>query len=148
MNGWKNYETWNVSLWIQNDETLYKLALMSAGFQSFMNQVHEWGCDQTQDGVKWVDADYSEVQSMFNEMKATTDLDYWKSALVHFQNCPPNPPQWGFFAIIKESNELTQMIDPRFEDEALSALMEEAFSQTEEETKFDVDAYFNSDIDY
>jgi len=26
--------------------------------------------------------------------------------------------------------------------------MEEAFSQTEEETKFDVDAYFNSDIDY
>jgi|TARA_R100000234_G_scaffold24352_1_gene14029 hypothetical protein len=40
------------------------------------------------------------------------------------------------------------MIDPRFEDEALSALMEEAFSQTEEETKFDVDAYFNSNYDY
>jgi|TARA_A100000164_G_scaffold21612_1_gene17294 hypothetical protein len=40
------------------------------------------------------------------------------------------------------------MIDPRFEDEALSALMEEALSQTTEETKFDVDAYFNSDIEY
>ena len=40
------------------------------------------------------------------------------------------------------------IVDPRFEDEALSALMEETFSQTEEETKFDVDAYFNSDIDY
>ena len=40
------------------------------------------------------------------------------------------------------------MIDPRFEDEALSALMEEAFSETLEETKFDVDAYFNSDLDY
>ena len=40
------------------------------------------------------------------------------------------------------------MIDPRFEDDALSALMEEAFSQTEDETKFDDDAYFNSDIDY
>ena len=40
------------------------------------------------------------------------------------------------------------MIDPSFEDDALSALMEAAFSQTEEETKFDVDAYFNSDIDY
>ena len=57
---------------------------------------------------------------------------------------------WGFFAIIKESNEIhsKMIVDPRFEDEALSALMEEAFSQTEEETKFDVDAYFNSNIDY
>ena len=40
------------------------------------------------------------------------------------------------------------MIDPRFEDEALSALMEEALSQTPEDPKFDVDAYFNSDIEY
>ena len=37
------------------------------------------------------------------------------------------------------------MVDPQFEDEALSALMEEAFA---EETKFDVDAYFNSYLDY
>ena len=84
MNGWKNYETWNVSLWIQNDETLYNLALASAGFQTFISWLTESGIDATQDGVKWVDADYSEVQSMFNEMKATTDLDYWKSALVQF----------------------------------------------------------------
>ena len=39
-------------------------------------------------------------------------------------------------------------VDPRFEHDALSALMEAAFTHTEEETKFDVDAYFNSDIDY
>ena len=38
---------------------------------------------------------------------------------------------------LRESNEFTPMIWPQdFEDEALSALMEEAFSQTEEETKF------------
>ena len=39
-------------------------------------------------------------------------------------------------------------VDPRFEDDAIAALMEEALSQTDEETKFDVDAYINSDIDY
>ena len=57
-------------------------------------------------------------------------------------------PQGFFYWYYKRVKRITQMIDPRFEDEALSALMEEAFSQTEEETKFDVDAYFNSDIDY
>ena len=40
------------------------------------------------------------------------------------------------------------MIDARFEDDAIAILMEEALSQTTEETKFDVDAYFNSDIEY
>ena len=58
-------------------------------------------------------------------------------------------PQVSKIMYIKRVKRITPMIvDPRFEDEALSALMEEAFSQTEEETKFDVDAYFNSDIDY
>ena len=39
-------------------------------------------------------------------------------------------------------------VDPSFEDEALAALMEEAFSETKEETKFDVEAYFDGNIDY
>ena len=43
---------------------------------------------------------------------------------------------------------LTMFVDPRFEDAAIAARMEEAFSEDSEETKFDVEAYFNSDIDY
>ena len=40
-------------------------------------------------------------------------------------------------------------VDPRFEDEAISALMEEALTETKEETKFDVDDYINnSNLDY
>ena len=41
------------------------------------------------------------------------------------------------------------MINPRYEDEALSALKEEAYSETTEETKFDVESYIaNSDFDW
>ena len=41
------------------------------------------------------------------------------------------------------------MIDPRFEDEAISLLMEEALSATTEETKFDVEKYIeSSDFDW
>ena len=41
------------------------------------------------------------------------------------------------------------MIDPRFEEEAISILMEEALSETKEETKFDVERYIeNSDFDW
>ena len=40
-------------------------------------------------------------------------------------------------------------VDPRFEDEAISALMEEALSEGTEETKFDVEKYINdSNLDY
>jgi hypothetical protein len=38
--GWKNYETWNVALWINNEESFYNLALgfMSTykGFKPYM----------------------------------------------------------------------------------------------------------------
>ena len=57
-------------------------------------------------------------------------------------------PTGDIFLLLLKSQRNFTMIDPRFEDEALSALMEEALSQTTEETKFDVDAYFNSDIEY
>ena len=41
------------------------------------------------------------------------------------------------------------MIDPRFEDEAISILMEEALSETTEDTKFDVEKYIeNSAFDW
>ena len=42
---------------------------------------------------------------------------------------------------------MTTFVDPRYEDEAISALIEEAFSETKEE-KFDIDTYLNGEIDY
>ena len=43
---------------------------------------------------------------------------------------------------------MNDFVDPRFEDDALSALMEEAFSETKDESKFDIEGYFNGEIDY
>ena len=59
-------------------------------------------------------------------------------------------PHRGFFiGILKESNEfLIMFVDPRFEDDAIAALMEEALS-TDEETKFDVESYIeNSNFEW
>jgi len=50
-NGWENYETWNVALWLQNDEILYGLACQHHKFGEL--RVHL--PDQTPDGVWYKD---------------------------------------------------------------------------------------------
>jgi hypothetical protein len=42
----------------------------------------------------------------------------------------------------------TMFVDPRFEDEAISALMEEALSEDSDENKFDVDSFIAGNVDY
>ena len=78
MNGWKDYETWNVALWIQNTGYLYRRALECFGFTEFKNVMkNDCGYFETRDGVKWEDANYYEIQSKFNEMHGGTDLRNW-----------------------------------------------------------------------
>jgi len=57
-NGWTNYETWNVALWIGNDEALYDLARVAGDYETFVDALQ--GCItedtfETPDGVKWND---------------------------------------------------------------------------------------------
>lgn len=61
-NGWKNYETWNVALWIGNEECLYKLAKRSYNYYNFICKVFNSSHsevkrfkNETPDGVKWND---------------------------------------------------------------------------------------------
>lgn len=54
-NGWANYETWNVSLWLQNDEGLYRLCLEYGDFNDVIDALNECGITETPDGVSYTD---------------------------------------------------------------------------------------------
>ncbi len=54
-NGWKNYETWNVSLWINNHSDLYDIAKGSNNYREFVRNFDFES--ETGDGVSFVDDD-------------------------------------------------------------------------------------------
>lgn len=73
-NGWANYETWNVALWIGNDEGLYELARRykraRAPYKAFTEAMRELGSLETPDGVAWNDSglDIEELDKMMEEL--------------------------------------------------------------------------------
>ena len=71
-NGWANYETWNVSLWIGNDYGLYSMArdYRRLGYEAFAESIKECGVYETPDGVAWTDSglDIDELNEMMSEL--------------------------------------------------------------------------------
>ena len=62
-NGWENYETWNVALWIQNDEGLYHLAAECGDYEAFAEcMVDLFNRPCTPDGVLYNDPAVNVVQ--------------------------------------------------------------------------------------
>ena len=54
-NGFANYETWNVALWIGNDEVFYSDARACNTYKEFVACVESYGSTITPDEVSWTD---------------------------------------------------------------------------------------------
>jgi hypothetical protein len=71
-NGWANYETWNVSLWINNDESMYRLARIKghSGYDRLIPALEASFGQMTPDGVRWMDPtiDTDEMDEMLEEL--------------------------------------------------------------------------------
>ena len=73
-NGWTNYETWNVSLWIQNNLFLYNTAAAcvtycgenETPYEKFIRCMTNCEQPQTQDGVAYNSPKVNQVE--VNEM--------------------------------------------------------------------------------
>ena len=51
-NGWANYETWNVALWMQNDEGFYSVAQQAEEIGDYIDFLFTNGHTSTPDGVE------------------------------------------------------------------------------------------------
>jgi hypothetical protein len=78
-NGWKNYATWNVALWINNDEPLYRAAVDYVRRAKHPNKgglyrlfIESIGLDhsKTPDGINWISdkLGYKELNNMLREL--------------------------------------------------------------------------------
>ena len=79
-NGWENYETWNVALWIGNDWDWYCLAKNCKDYAEFVERADGWGLRDslrtrykhgaTGDGVAWSDPkiNVDEINLMIQEL--------------------------------------------------------------------------------
>jgi len=74
-NGWKNYETWNIALWLGNDERLYNLAMAygkDTDYRWFAENILVLirKSKETPDGVNWLDEtlDYDALDEVLEEL--------------------------------------------------------------------------------
>ena len=68
-NGWNDWTTWNVALWIRNDQTYYNIATECKDYMDFLFEMHSMiGSFATPDGADWGEANIEEMNEVIEEI--------------------------------------------------------------------------------
>ena len=68
-NGWNDWTTWNVALWIRNDLTYYGIAKECRDYMDFLFEMHSMiGSFATPDGADWGEANIEEMNEVIEEI--------------------------------------------------------------------------------
>lgn len=68
-NGFSSYETWNVALWLTNDETLYNMAKRYDSYHDAIRMLKYLGYSKTPDGISYTDnnLDINELDEVLSD---------------------------------------------------------------------------------
>ena len=68
-NGWHDWTTWNVALWINNDECFYNIAKECKNYADFLYEMQYMiGSFATPDGADWGEANIDEMNEVIQEI--------------------------------------------------------------------------------
>ena len=67
-NGWYDWTTWNVALWINNDECYYNIAKECKNYADFLYEMRYMiGSFATPEGADWGEANIEEMNEVIEE---------------------------------------------------------------------------------
>ena len=68
-NGWSDWTTWNVALWIRNDYGFYSIAKDCKDYMDFLYEMQYMiGSFATPDGADWGEANIEEMNEVIEEI--------------------------------------------------------------------------------
>ena len=68
-NGWADWTTWNVALWINNDQGFYSIAKECKNYADFLYEMQAMiGSFATPDGADWGEANIEEMNELIEEI--------------------------------------------------------------------------------
>ena len=73
-NGWTDWTTWNVALWIRNEQSIYNVAAVCDTYSDFLWEMQAMcGFYSTPDGADYGEANYDEMNLLIQEIQEPID---------------------------------------------------------------------------